>query len=465
MSISAHSPTPNFPNGDPHSLHKPGGDEANNLTSTDYEDGINMLETKEYVRAESIEDRSSFALNPQLAIDPNIFANTSDRPHDRAATLEEIALAIESDLVRVGEAFASAKASPLGNRTNVDDLQVVTNARQPLNRSPQDLSPQRLQEIAAVKTNNYRLALARCDLRIELDPQDPQSYYDRGICYDRLKEYTNALADFDKALELKPQDAVFHHARGRIHQQLGNFSAALSDYELVIQSQPSRASVYNDRAEIYRLQGDFLRAIADCERAINLNPLLVDAYFRRGITYTESGNLDLALVDYELIIAIDPSYIKAYIQRSWIYFRQGNYRQAIQDCESIETINKSCFTAHYLRGVIYERTGFKQLAIVSFAMAIALDPSSISALYYRGAIYYEMGRYPESSADIDRARALQQYNSEKLVDRDETSFYAEGLALYYTDGVDAAMTILRLGFLTATRFSNYSFREYISLRL
>jgi hypothetical protein len=127
MSCSVNSSTPDFPDGDPHPLHTSGGDEANNLTSADYEDGSNMLETNTYMQAEAIEDR--------MEIDPNIFANTSDLPHDRAATLEEIALAIESDL----------------DRTNVDDLQVVTNARQPLNRLSQDRSPQRLQEIAAVK--------------------------------------------------------------------------------------------------------------------------------------------------------------------------------------------------------------------------------------------------------------------------------------------------------------------------
>jgi tetratricopeptide (TPR) repeat protein len=141
----------------------------------------------------------------------------------------------------------------------------------------------------------------------------------------------------------------------------------------------------------------------------------------------------------------------------WLEFLRRGYAN--------EKIDKNCFMAHYLRGVIHECTGFSELAIDSFTTAIALDPQSCSARYYRGTIYYELGRYSESSADIDRAIAIQECNSEKLLDRDETSFYAEGLALYYTDRLDSAMTMLRLGLLMTTRFNNSSFREYISLCL
>ncbi len=421
-----------------------------------------MLETAECMRTESIEDR--------VKIDPNRFDQIGYLPQDRAATLEEIALAItiDPDLTDVDDHLRDLMA----NAEN-DQPQAIANSHQVSNSSPQDLAAHQLQAISTIKTRKYRLALDRCDRYIELHPQDPHSYCDRGIYYDRLKEYTRALADFDKALELKPKEAVFHHARGRTHQQLGNFSAALSDYDLVIQAQPDRASVYNDRAEIYRLQGDYQRAIADYTQAINLNPLLVDAYFRRGIAYAELGDSDLAFVDYDLIIAIDPTHTEAYVRRSWIYFRRGKYTQAIQDCESIlilrgsanDNIDKNCFDAHYLRGVIHEYNGFKELAIASFTMAIDLEPNSISALYYRGALYYELGKTPEAIADIDRARAIQECHHEKLVDRDETSFYAEGLALYYTGEFDSAISILRLGFLVATRFGNSSFKAQISLRL
>ena len=185
------------------------------------------------------------------------------------------------------------------------------------------------------------------------------------------------------------------------------------------------------------------------------------------------GDLDLALVDYDLIVVLDSNHLKTYIQRSWIYFRQGKYRQAIQDCESAKKIDKGCFWAHYLCGVINDLSGLKEQAITDFTMAIELAPSSICALYHRGAIYYELGKHAEATADFTQARSAQDSGLEQLVaglsstleNRDETGFYAEGLALYYMGQVESAITTLKLALLVANRFGNHSFQVQISLLL
>jgi hypothetical protein len=49
--------------------------------------------------------------------------------------------------------------------------------------------------------------------------------------------------------------------------------------------------------------------------------------------------------------------------------------------------------------------------------------------------------------------------------RDETGFYAEGLALYYTGQLDSAITTLKLALVVDKGYRNYSFREKISLLL
>jgi tetratricopeptide (TPR) repeat protein len=461
MSFSTHSSTPNFPDGDSFMLHERDGNQAHNFTVEDCEHSSQMLETKASVRVKS-PDR-------HLAIEHNGFAHTSYQLRDYTAALEAIDRAIVYDPDRTDFYYQRALiAKALNNYP-----QVIADCQQILSRSPQHQAAQRLAAIALVKTKKYRVALAHFDRYIELYSQDAHGYCYRGICYDRLQQYTPAIADFDMAIDLKPEEAIFHHARGRTHQQLGNFSAALADYNRAIEIKPLRARVYDDRAEIYRLQGDYLRTIADCTQAIDLNPLLIDAYFRRGIAYTELGDLDLALVDYDLIIALDPNHLKTYIQRSWIYFRRGKYRQAIQDCESAKQIDENCFWAYYLGGVINDISGFKEQAIADFTMAIELRSSSACALYHRGVIYYELGNHPDAIADFTQARSTQDCGLEQLItglesslgNRDETGFYAEGLALDYMGQVESAITTLKLALLVANRFGNTSIQAQIALRL
>jgi hypothetical protein len=64
-------------------------------------------------------------------------------------------------------------------------------------------------------------------------------------------------------------------------------------------------------------------------------------------------------------------------------------------------------------------------------------------------------------ADFEQARSIQDKGLERLVDRDETGFYAEGLALHYLGQPEAARKILTLGALSAKRFNNPSFHKLI----
>jgi tetratricopeptide (TPR) repeat protein len=315
-----------------------------------------------------------------------------------------------------------------------------------------------LDALALVRTKNYRVALAKFDRQIESNPADPNAYCYRGICYQQLQAHPRALADFNMAIQLKPGEPVFHHARGVTYQQLGNFLAAIADYDLVIQATSLVAEVDDYLEEISYSQGDLPQKIA-------VNPLLLDAYFRRGMTHTELGDFDRALVDYDRIILLDPAHIRAYIQRSWIYFRLGKYLPAIQDCETVKTIDNFCFWANYLLGVINALSGSPERAIADFTVAIELAPNYVSARYHRGIIYYELGNTIEAIADFDRARTIQNLNLEKLIERDETGFYAEGLALYYTGQLAAAIAMLEIALSVAQRLGNSSFQAHILQRL
>jgi tetratricopeptide (TPR) repeat protein len=439
-------------------------DEANKLAIEYCQHGRQLLAAKEYIQAQSAYQLATVC-NPKLAIAHSGFAQANYYLHYYSAALVEIDLAILLQSSVINEDHAELidcyYQRALIAKALQDFEQVLADCQQIFDLDSLNQAARVLNIHALVKTKNYQIALSDLDQHIALFPQDPQGYCYRGICYEQLQEYTLALADFDTALSLKSGEAVFHHARGRTYQQLGNFSAALADYHLVIQSQPLRASVYDDRAEIYRLQGDYLKAIADCTQAISINPRLINTYFRRGIIHTELGDLDRALVDYNFIISIDSRHVKTYVQRSWIYFRKGEYTKSIQDCEFVKSIDDDYFCANYLLGVVNTQFGLKDRAIANFTKSIEVSPNYIAAYYHRGIIHYKLGNFIEAIADFAQARSTQDRGLEKLIDRDETGLYAEGLAVYYTGQTESALTILNLSLLAAKRFNNNGFQEQV----
>ncbi len=105
----------------------------------------------------------------------------------------------------------------------------------------------------------------------------------------------------------------------------------------------------------------------------------------------------------------------------------------------------------------------------SFTRAIDICPNDISAHYHRGIIHHELGNAIATNADFTEAKSIQDRSLEEVVvgmsstlgNRDETGFYAEALALYYTGQKESATTILNLALLVAKRFNNASFEVKI----
>ncbi len=425
--------------------------------------GSKSLAAKNYAQARSAY-KVAIEWDAQLAIAHSGLAQVFYQVQDYDGALTELDLAIAIDRSQLDFYYQRALVSKLLKNY----YQVLADCKWILEREPEHHSARWLNAVALVKTENYHIALLSLNKHIDTYPQDPNGYCYRGICYERLERYPEASTDLDRAIAMQPNQPVFHHARGRARQRLGNLAGALADFSITIvlrtgsaNDRKPQAAVYQDRAEINRCLGNHLAALTDCDKAIELNPKLIDAYFRRGLTYTELGNLDMALENYNQTLDLDPEHLQAYIQRSWIYFRQENYKRAKRDCQSAIILDEACFWANYVLGIVNGLLGLKNNAMTNFSRAIELSPNYVSARYHRGLLYQDLGDMPKAFSDFEQARSVQDRGLERLVDRDETGFYAEGLALYHLGQPEAARTILMLGALAAKRFNNPSFHKLI----
>ncbi len=421
--------------------------------------GSNSLAAKDYAAARSAY-KIAIEWDPQLAIAHSGAAQVCFQIQDYEGAL----LAWDRAIALAPENLDFCYQRAAINKLLKNYFPVLADCKRILEASPDRSDARWLNAVALVKVEHYQLALASLDLHIKAYPKDPNGYCYRGICYERLEQLNLALADFDRAIALQANQPVFHHARGRTRQKLGDLKGALVDFNLTIERKP-QAAVYDDRAEVNRCLGNHLEALDDCDRAIELNPRSIDTYYRRGLTYAMVGELDLSLENYTQVIDLNGAHLNAYIQRSWIYFRKHEYRQAKQDCQSVKSLDANCFWAYYLQGVVDNFSDLKHNALKNLSKAIDLQPNYVSARYHRGCVYHEMGDLKKAMADFEQARLLQDRGLERLVDRDETGFYAEGLALYHMGQSEAARTVLILGALSAKRFNNPSFHKKIQQQI
>jgi len=78
-------------------------------------------------------------------------------------------------------------------------------------------------------------AIADYNKAIELAPNHPSAYYNRGCAYAEIGAYDEAIADYNKAIELNPNDSLAYYNRGLACSKRGDVPKAVSDLEKCIE--------------------------------------------------------------------------------------------------------------------------------------------------------------------------------------------------------------------------------------
>ncbi|MEO0009418.1 MAG: tetratricopeptide repeat protein, partial [candidate division WOR-3 bacterium] len=73
---------------------------------------------------------------------------------------------------------------------------------------------------------------------IELKPDDPKAYNNRGLAYYQKGELDTAIQDFSKAIKLKPDDPEAYNNRGNAYEDQGKLEQAVRDWQKVIELEP-----------------------------------------------------------------------------------------------------------------------------------------------------------------------------------------------------------------------------------
>ena len=280
----------------------------------------------------------------------------------------------------------------------------------------------------SIANDDIDSAITNLSRAIELDPDNVDAYYLRGLTYSREEEFDKAIADFEKVAEFDPNHADVkaahadvYRARGAYYGFTRDFDSALADFERAIELDPDNAGVKFVAARIHVMRGiayftegdygeaiaDFDSAIASFERIIELDPDnagatfgAATAYFIRGLSNYEEGftdkmftDLDRGLSAFERAIELEPdnadvkvTVANTYLSRAHVYFEEGEYDRAIADFERVIELDPdnaeagvAIADAYLLRGVGYAEKGDQDRAIADFERVIEIDPDNTKA--------------------------------------------------------------------------------------
>ena len=146
------------------------------------------------------------------------------------------------------------------------------------------------------------------------------------------------IDSFNKAIEINPEDAEAYYNRGVVHVVNQRYDQAIADYSRALVINPRYAASYHNRGVTYGRKGQYDKAIADFTKSIEINPRYAGAYCSRGNAYGKRGAYDQAIADYTKALEVDPNYALAYYSRGRVYFLRKEYGKSMEDVNKAQAL-------------------------------------------------------------------------------------------------------------------------------
>ena len=169
---------------------------------------------------------------------------------------------------------------------------------------------------------NYRViqhklveAIADFDRAIELAPDAPNPYLNRGIAYEGEKSWENAMpkaseaiADYQRVLEINPHDAVAYNNLGNANGGLGKWENAIAYYNKAVELDPNFAFArVNYALALYQI-GEKDKAIGEMRNIIRKYPQFADIRAALTAALWADGKPGEAESNWVAVIGLDGRY-------------------------------------------------------------------------------------------------------------------------------------------------------------
>ncbi len=128
---------------------------------------------------------------------------------------------------------------------------------------------------------DYDRAIEDCTRAIELNPNYPWPWYNRGVARMRRGAYGAAIGDFRRVLELLPGNSDAMTNLGTAYKEAGMPRRAVEEFTRLIEAAPASADAWNNRGAAYAEAGDYERALSDFNKALSLDPDSPTARYNR----------------------------------------------------------------------------------------------------------------------------------------------------------------------------------------
>ena len=261
-------------------------------------------------------------------------------------------------------------------------------------------------------------ALPLLSRALEIQPDDGELLYFRGLSHYALGDYPSAEADLARAGALRPYFPGLWNHLGLARTWQGRHAEAIGAYTHGLQHAPDRYGLLVNRAVAYHLAGRDREALADLAKAIKLRPRDPIAYNNRALVHAATGSARAAQDDVQAAVRLaaaetgrlDGGTYDAFemrINQALMDRAQQAPKRSLAALREASALRPQGFRAAYLAALVHFEAGQFSAAAEAAAPAAA-RPGGLQAeaMLLRGKAFMNLGDYRDAADELVKAVAL-----------------------------------------------------------
>jgi tetratricopeptide (TPR) repeat protein len=245
-------------------------------------------------------------------------------------------------------------------------------------------------------------------------PKDAAELARLGSALAARRDFVPALADLSKAIELNPNEPEYYFQRAKAYEANGQPDPALADFDHVISLEQGFLPAYIPRAEIKLLKKQRAEAIEDLDAVARLAPKEADLRFSLAELDEQLDRLPSAIEQFGLWIQSHPDDSRMARAMSGrcvsAALQNQDLSTALSDCNTAlrrtDKADKNYAHLYVNRALVRLRQGDYGKAISDCNDALKIAPDNARALYARAVAEARLNRNADSDADLQAAKKI-----------------------------------------------------------
>lgn len=274
------------------------------------------------------------------------------------------------------------------------------------------------------KDKNYVGSIDEYTKANNLEVNDYEVLYNRGLSYEYIKEYEKSIADFKTCNVIKPKEEDVYIKIASLYMLINDYSNSVNILEKLLILDKENIDGLQKMAWSYIKLKQYDQAVAKMDFAIEKESssdkkTAEVSHYYRGIAKDSLHDYSAAALSYKKAITTfknqaksKVSYQSYFTNLGTVLFKTKQYDESIENFDAAvsidpeDTLEPKNYMVYYLRSLPHFAKGENSLAFDDLNKAVALESNDPILFYQRGIVLKKTYQYNSAISDFTKCLLL-----------------------------------------------------------